>query len=160
MKFLKLLSVLLASAIWRTMGIRPAGRALVRALGTNDEQVRAIAGMMLVKSGKKAKPLLQEALHRRENVSTVLTVLGSIGDPSMEQEIRRFTDDQDPQVSKAARDALDAYVIALGRAGVAIRRLEHRGRTLEWLFLQLTGPNVEPASLYAVDDTKSSSVAS
>jgi len=106
MKFLKLLLVLVASAIWRVTGIRPAGRALVRALGTNDEQVRAIAGMMLVKSGKKAKPLLQEALHRRENVSTVLTVLGSIGDPSMEQEIRRFADDQDPQVSKAARDAL------------------------------------------------------
>ena len=106
MKFLKLLLVLLASAIWRATGIRPAGRALVRALGTNDEQVRAIAGMMLVKTGTKAKPLLQEALHRRENVSTVLTVLGSIGDPSMEQEIRRFADDHDPQVSKAARDAL------------------------------------------------------
>jgi len=106
MKLLKLLPVLLTAAIWRAMGIRPAGRALVRALGTDDEQVRAIAGMMLVKSGKKAKPLLQEALNRRENVSTVLTVLGSIGDPSMEQEIQRFADDKDPQVSKAARDAL------------------------------------------------------
>lgn len=106
MKLLRLLAVLLTSLIWRVMSIRPAGRALVRALGTDDEQVRAIAGMMLVKSGGKAKPLLQEALNRRENVSTVLAVLGSIGDPSMEPEIRRFADDQDPQVSKAARDAL------------------------------------------------------
>ena len=106
MKLLRLLAVLLTSLIWRVMSMRPAGRALVRALGTDDEQVRAIAGMMLVKSGSKAKPLLQEALNRRENVSTVLAVLGSIGDPSMEPEIRRFADDQDPQVSKAARDAL------------------------------------------------------
>jgi HEAT repeat protein len=106
MKFLRLLAVLLTSLIWRLMGIRPAGRALVRALGTDDEQVRAIAGMMLVKSGRKAEPLLQEALDRRENVSTVLTVLGSIGDPSIEPEIRRFADDKDPRVSKAARDAL------------------------------------------------------
>ena len=106
MKLLKLLPVLLTAAIWRAMGIRPAGRALVRALGTDDEQVRAIAGMMLVKSGRKAEPLLQEALNRRENVSTVLTVLGSIGDPSVEPEIRRFADDKDPRVSKAARDAL------------------------------------------------------
>lgn len=106
MKLLKLLTVLLTSLIWRVMSIRPAGRALVRALGTDDEQVRAIAGMMLVKSGRKAEPLLQEALDRRENVSTVLTVLGSIGDPSIEPEIRRFADDKDPRVSKAARDAL------------------------------------------------------
>jgi HEAT repeat protein len=106
MKLLKLLPVLLASVTWRVMGIRLAGRFLVRALGTDDEQVRAIAGMMLVKSGKKAEPLLQEALNRRENVSIVLTVLGSIGDPAIEPEIRRFADDKDPRVSKAARDAL------------------------------------------------------
>src|SRR5215510_14750833 len=108
MKLLRLLAVLLTSLIWRVMSMRPAGRALVRALGTDDEQVRAIAGMMLVKSGGKAKPLLQEALNRRENVSSVLAVLGSIGDPSMEPEIRRFADDQDPQVSRprATRCAL------------------------------------------------------
>jgi ABC-2 type transport system ATP-binding protein len=33
---------------------------------------------------------------------------------------------------------LDAYVIALGRAGVAVRRLERRTRSLESLFLELT----------------------
>jgi ABC-2 type transport system ATP-binding protein len=36
-------------------------------------------------------------------------------------------------------EALDAYVIALGRAGVAVRVLERRARSLEWLFLELTG---------------------
>lgn len=106
MKLLKLMPVLLTAVIWRATGIRPAGRALVRALATDDEQLRMIAGMMLVKSGRKAEPLLQEALERRENVSTVLTVLGSIGDPSVEPQLRRFTDDKDPRVSKAARDAL------------------------------------------------------
>jgi ABC-2 type transport system ATP-binding protein len=60
----------------------------------------------------------------------------------------------------AAITTLDAYIIGLGCAGVAVRRLEHRGRTLEWLFLQLTGENIDPAALDAVDDTKSSSVAS
>ncbi len=106
MKLLKLIPVLLSGAIWRATGIRSAGRALVRALGTDDEQLRMIAGMILVKGGRKAEPLLQEALERRENVSTVLTVLGSIGDPSVEPQLRRFTDDNDPHISKAARDAL------------------------------------------------------
>ena len=35
--------------------------------------------------------------------------------------------------------ALDAYVIALGRAGIAVRALERRSRSLESLFLDLTG---------------------
>ena len=38
----------------------------------------------------------------------------------------------------AGPDALDAYVIALGRAGVAVRGLERRARSLESLFLELT----------------------
>jgi ABC-2 type transport system ATP-binding protein len=36
-------------------------------------------------------------------------------------------------------EALDAYVIALGCAGVAVRVLERRTRSLESLFLELTG---------------------
>ncbi len=38
----------------------------------------------------------------------------------------------------ADAEALDAYVIALGRAGVAVRVLERRARSLESLFLELT----------------------
>jgi ABC-2 type transport system ATP-binding protein len=38
----------------------------------------------------------------------------------------------------ADRETLDAYVIALGRAGVAVRGLERRARSLESLFLELT----------------------
>jgi len=36
-------------------------------------------------------------------------------------------------------EALDGYVIALGRAGIAVRALERRARSLESLFLELTG---------------------
>jgi ABC-2 type transport system ATP-binding protein len=39
----------------------------------------------------------------------------------------------------AGVDALDSYVIALGQAGVAVRALERRARSLESLFLELTG---------------------
>ena len=39
----------------------------------------------------------------------------------------------------ATAEALDAYVIALGRAGIAVRALERRSRSLESLFLELTG---------------------
>jgi ABC-2 type transport system ATP-binding protein len=36
-------------------------------------------------------------------------------------------------------DALDAYTIALGQSAIAVRSLERRTRSLESLFLELTG---------------------
>ena len=79
---------------------------MVRALGSPDENIRSIAGILLAKSGKQAEPLLQGALDRRENLPTVLTVLGSIRDPALIPQFRQFTDDQSPDVAKAAREAL------------------------------------------------------
>jgi HEAT repeat protein len=93
-------------ALWYWLGITSAGRALVRALGSPDENIRSIAGILLTKSGERAEPLLQEALIRRENLPTVLTVLGSIGDPAVIPQLRRFADDQNPDVAKAAQEAL------------------------------------------------------
>jgi ABC-2 type transport system ATP-binding protein len=57
---------------------------------------------------------------------------------------------------------LDAYVMALGRAGVAVRSLEQRARSLESLFLQLTGPgDATPAgSRPAADDPRAPAFAS
>src|SRR5262249_7549074 len=100
-------------ALWYWLGVASAGRALVRALGSPDENIRSIAGILLAKSGKRAAPLLQEALARRENLPTVLTVLGSIGDPALIPQLRQFADDQRPEVAKAAREALK--VIELSR---------------------------------------------
>jgi ABC-2 type transport system ATP-binding protein len=52
----------------------------------------------------------------------------------------------------ADADALDAYIIALGCAGVAVRALERRVRSLESLFLELT-------STTAVGEATASSLA-
>jgi HEAT repeat protein len=93
-------------ALWYWLGITSAGRALVRALGSSNENIRSIAGILLAKSGERAEPLLQEALNRRENLPIVLTVLGSIGDPALIPQLRRFADDQNSEVAKAAQEAL------------------------------------------------------
>jgi len=47
----------------------------------------------------------------------------------------------------ADSEALDAYVIALGRAGIAVRALERRVRSLESLFLELTMEGAHCADL-------------
>ncbi len=88
------------------MGWKAPGRALVRELGSPDEDLRTIAGMFLVRAGRQSEALLEEALHRRQNLPWVLSVLADIGDRKFEPELRQFARDIDPEVARAARDAL------------------------------------------------------
>jgi len=64
--------------------------------------------MFLVQAGKRAEPLLEEALLRREALPMVLTVLADIGDERLEAKLRQFARDEDPKVAEAAEDALRA----------------------------------------------------
>ena len=99
-------------AFWSGLGITSAGRALVKELGSPDENIRSIAGIFLTKSGKRAEALLIEAANRRENLPTVLTVLGSIGDPALIPQLQLFANDPNPEVAKAAREALKVIEFA------------------------------------------------
>ena len=65
-----------------------------------------MAGMLLTRSGKRSEPLLKEALDRRENIPIVLGVLASIGSLELRPDLRRLSEDRDPMVAKAAREAL------------------------------------------------------
>jgi HEAT repeat protein len=98
--------VFLLYGIWRATRLTAAGGALVQALASPDENVRTIAGMLLVRSRDRAVPLLRRSLARRENLPMILALLGDIGDRRCEPDIASFAQDRDPEVSKAARDAL------------------------------------------------------
>jgi HEAT repeat protein len=100
------IGIFVANAIWRLTGLPAAGRVLLSALGSGDETVRTLAGMFLVKAGKRSVPILEEAIERRENLPIVLTILGDIGDRRFITELRQFSEDRDPEVARAARHAL------------------------------------------------------
>lgn len=93
-------------AVWRWTKLPWAGRALVRALGSANANVRMISGMFLVRAGARAGNFLEESLARRENLPMVLSVLGDIGDKKVEPKIRELTEDRDPQIAEAAKNAL------------------------------------------------------
>ena len=93
-------------ALWRLTGLRFAGWGLIKALGSDSDNVRMMSGIFLERAAGKAKPLLEEALRHRLHLPEVLTILADIGDRDLEDDIRRFTEDSDPQVAKAAREAL------------------------------------------------------
>jgi len=65
-----------------------------------------MAGMSLVRGGERSEPLLGEALARRENLPLVLQILADIGDPDIAPELEQFKDDRDPEVARAAQEAL------------------------------------------------------
>ena len=92
--------------MWRCTGSSAAARSLVRALGSSNQNIRTIAGIFLVRAGRRAAPYLEESLKRRENLPMVLAILGDIGDLQVEPELQQFTEDGDPQIAKAARNAL------------------------------------------------------
>lgn len=100
------IGLFLKAVAWRLTGASRLGRMLIRALSSGNENVRNIAGILLVRAGKRAEPLLQEALHRRENLPMTLTLLADLGDRVVEKEIQPFSTDRDPKVAEAARQAL------------------------------------------------------
>ena len=108
-------------AAWRLTRARALGARLVDGLGDADETARTIAGMMLVKGAAAAVPVLRDALARRVHVDTVLTLLGSVGDAAVADDIAPFTSHADPRVARAARDAL-AAIAARGASTVATPR--------------------------------------
>ena len=111
MEVAKILRLFVCQGLWRYTGLQAPGRVLVQALGEKDEDTRTIAGMFLVKAGKQAEPLLEEALREEQNLPTVLTILGDIGDKRIEAKLRQYTLHQDPVVAQAACDALQALTL-------------------------------------------------
>src|ERR1700689_972485 len=89
------------------VGVEPAGRCLLTALGSPQEDVRTVAGMFLEQAGKGAEPLVRKGLERGEYLPALLTIAGDIGLPSLAPQIQRLTSHADPQIARAARDALD-----------------------------------------------------
>ena len=93
--------------LWMAIGCPSAGRALVKALGSTDEGERTVAGMFLVQGGKRAEPLVADAIRRREHLPIILLIAGDIRAWRLEPDLRRLTEDPDPDVARAARDALE-----------------------------------------------------
>ena len=112
MNIAKVAQLFVSKAVWSVAGFDMAGRALIHALDSEDEDIRTIAGMFLVQTGQRSEPLLEEALHKGQYLPMVINVLGSIGDPRIVSELRPFTEDSDPEIARAAQDAIRAIDFA------------------------------------------------
>jgi hypothetical protein len=94
-----------ANAAWR-LGSRRAGKRLVDGLASSDENNRLIAGMLLVRAGKGAVPLLAEELRHPRNLPLLLRIMGDVAPEEFRDVLERHASHPDPMVARAAKDAL------------------------------------------------------
>lgn len=100
-----------AAAAWR-LGSQAAGRRLIDGLASDDENTRTVAGILLVKAGRRAEPLLAEALRHPRNLPHLLRVIGDAAPTAFTAELERYAGSGDEAVRQAARDALRAAAAA------------------------------------------------
>lgn len=69
---------LAAGMTWRSMGLRPAGRVLLRSLEAEGQE-RTIAGMALVQAGERSISLIESELESRGASKIIVQILADIG---------------------------------------------------------------------------------
>ena len=99
-----------ANMVWKLFGTRASGQRLIDGLSSTNENVKLLAGMFLVQSGRKAIPLLEHELENRRNMPLVLTMLGDIGARESEGQLRHYLGDPEPEVARAANEGLHALL--------------------------------------------------
>ena len=96
----------------RLTGSRAAARRLVNAVGSRDEDLRTLAGMFLVRAGRRSLPELEHAIaERHPQLPTLLLILADIGDGDAKGTLEGFAGDPDPDVARAAADGLSTIAM-------------------------------------------------
>jgi hypothetical protein len=105
-------AVFAQGALWRATGARAAGNALARAFASDDETVRVLAGMLLVRGGRRAAPVIRDALARGAADPDLIAALADVGSAEDEPLLRSYARSLDAEVANAAREALQGLGLA------------------------------------------------
>jgi hypothetical protein len=105
-------NVFAAWSVWRATGSASAGARLAQALAVDDETARTAAGMLLVRAGARALPLLRHNLAHGIAVPMSLRVIGDLaGEVGREAAlalIAPYREHADARIARAALEAAQA----------------------------------------------------
>lgn len=112
----------------RLTGSPAAARRLIDALSSEDENVRTLAGMFLVRAGLRSVRSIRTAIaERHPAMTTSLAILGDIGGKEAEATLTRYATDSDPAVAEAAQDGLRVTAMKERRtSGDTVFRVDRR----------------------------------
>lgn len=106
MRVLKAIKLFIFRILWQWFGIGLFGESLISALGSNDETIRTMAGMFLVQTAERSRPIVEASLVESKTLPTLLAILGDIGDVGTLRKLEPYTYSSDSEVARAAHDAL------------------------------------------------------
>ncbi len=97
--------VLMAGALWRTVGLAGSGRTLLEAFSGGNEQNRMLAGMSLVRAGDRSFALIEDEIEAGRAAPGILQLLADIDHDRARAVITPLARG-DGQLASAATDCL------------------------------------------------------
>lgn len=98
---------MLAGMSWRMLGSSSAGESLLDAMGSQDEQSRMLAGMSLVKAGRKSVDLIEQAIRSGRASPGMIRLLADIGGSKARRLLEEAARGDADTLTQAARESLD-----------------------------------------------------
>lgn len=99
--------LLIAGARWRLLGSRSAGEKLLVAINGDDEQQRMIAGMSLVKAGRRSSRLIERKIEVGEATAPMIRLLPDIGGEAARGVLEKVAATESGELQQAAAECVD-----------------------------------------------------
>lgn len=99
--------VLAAGTAWRLFGSRRAAEILFVAMSADDEQTRTLAGMSLVKAGRRSFDFIEGKIAAGEASASMLRLLPDIEGERARPILERVACGDDGDLKKAAKECVD-----------------------------------------------------
>ena len=99
--------VFVAGTSWRLFGSRRAGQILLNAMASDDEQNRMLAGMSLVKAGRRSFELIEKKLQTGEVSAPIIRLLPDIGGPEARVALDKIAGGAPGEMSDTARQCIE-----------------------------------------------------
>lgn len=101
------LKVIAAGTSWRLFGSRRAAETLLRAASGDDEQSRMLAGMSLIKAGKRSFDLIEDKVEAGQASAPLLQLLPDIDSVRARPLLQRIAAGETVEMSAAASRCID-----------------------------------------------------
>jgi len=88
-------------------GSRRAGQTLLDAMASDDEQSRVLAGMSLVKAGRRSFDLIEKKLQTGEVSAPIIRLLPDIGGPEARATLDKIAGGAHGEMSDTAQQCIE-----------------------------------------------------
>jgi hypothetical protein len=99
--------VIAAGASWRMFGSRRAAKTLLAAMSEGDEQTRMLAGMSLVKAGRRSFDLIEEQVEAGQASASLVGLLPDIDGERARGVLEKIACGDDSELRDTAGECVD-----------------------------------------------------